>query len=172
MYSSYDNKYFAETVYAGNDFLHPENRYLVVWDAKGNEVWHRKPSPGCVFGPIAAIDDFGNIFAQEECFDGKAVWTEGVRVTASGIETLKHWLEAAGAGSSLPLDLSVTFVSGNGETIYGSESSGMGVESVVASQPSVQKTVPGAPPGILAGFALGIPFIAHVPGGSREAALH
>jgi len=163
VYSSDDDKYFAEEVYPGNDFLHPERRYLVVWDANGQEVWRRKPLPGCGFGLIAAIDDFGNIFAQEECFDGKSDWTEGVRVTASGTETLKHWLEAAGAGSSLPLDLIVSSVSANGETIYGSEFNGIAVGSVVANQPSARTSAPGAPPGSLAGFAPGTPFIAHVP---------
>lgn len=155
-YSSPDNKYFAEKASLSSDAL-------VVWDDRGREVGLRKPLPGCRFGLIAAIDDFGNIYAQEQCFDGKSVWTEGVRVTASGTETLKHWLEAAGAGSSLPLDLIVTFVSANGQTIYGSEFNGIAVGSVVASRPSVQTSGPNAPPGTLAGFAPGIPFIAHVP---------
>jgi hypothetical protein len=163
MYSSYDDKYFAQEVYPGNDFRYPGNRYLVVWDAKGNEVWRRKPLPGCGFGLINAIDDFGNIYATEECFAHDSLWSEGVRVTASGTETLKHWIESAHAGSSLPLDLMVNSVSANGETIYGSESNGIAVGGVVASRPSAQTIVPGAPADTLPGFAPGIPFIAHVP---------
>jgi len=163
MYASYDDKYFAEAVYPGNDFLHAENRSLVVWDATGNEVWRQKPLPGCEFGLINAIDDLGNIYGTEECFAHDSVWSEGVRVTASGTETLKHWLEAAGAGSNLPLDLMVNSVSANGKTIYGTEWNGIAVGSAVTSQPAAQMSAPGAPPGILAGFAPGIPFIAHVP---------
>jgi hypothetical protein len=155
-YISYDNRYFAEKASLSSNAL-------IVWDAEGREVGLREPLPGCSFGLISAIDDFGNIYAQEQCFDGKSDWTEGVRITVSGTETLKHWLEAAGAGSSLPLDLIVTFVSANGETIYGSEFIGIAVGSAVASQPSAQTGAPGAPPGILGGFSLGVPFIAHVP---------
>jgi hypothetical protein len=155
-YSSPDNKYFAEKASLSRDAL-------IVWDDGGREVGLRKPLPGCEFGLIAAIDDFGNIYAQEQCFDGKSVWTEGVRVTASGTETLKHWLEAAGVGSSLPLDLDIEFVSANGETIYGSEFNGNAVGGVLATHPSAQTSVPSAPPGIDAGFAPGTPFIAHVP---------
>lgn len=161
LYSSPDNRYFAEEVYPGNDFLHADKRILVVWDAKGNEAWRSRPLSGCSFGLVAAIDDLGNIYAQEQCFNGKTVWTEGVRITASGTETLKHWLEAAGAGSSLPLDLIVNSVSANGETIYGSEFDGIAVGS--AGPSSTQTGMPDAPPGSRPGFEPGIPFIAHVP---------
>ncbi len=57
----------------------------------------------------------------------------------------------------------VNSVSANGETIYGSESNGIAVGGVVASRPSAQTIVPGAPADTLPGFAPGIPFIAHVP---------
>lgn len=163
IYTSYDDRYFAEEIYPDNDFLHPANRYLVVWDAKGNEVWRRKPLPGCAFGLINAIDDLGNIFATEECFAHGSLWSEGVRVTASGTETLKHWLEAAGAGSSLPLDLMVSGVSANGETIYGSEFNGIAVGSPAAGPTPSQTFAPNAPLGVRAGFASNVPFIAHVP---------
>lgn len=156
LYTDVDNKYFVQEP-------PPSSSALIVWDAKGREVGLRKPLPGCSFGLITAIDDLGNIYAQEQCFDGKSVWTEGVRVTASGTETLKHWLEAAGVGSSLPLDLIVDSVSANGETIYGDEFNGVAIGSSLPHTPTKSPIVPDAPPGSRFGFEQGVPFIAHVP---------